>query len=609
MKRSSRPVIAYVEAKEWQRKYAESKEDFLLLAQDYIAKNEKEFGKSGALKRFLKAFNEGRIGEQIRGRLRKKSVSKTTYYDWINAYHPERKEAERGNVSGLIEHYNNGGVRIRPETREEIERLIWEDHLCRYQDIHNDLGVKFGAKNVPSYSAVRDYAKKYRGEHWPELVLKHEGDRGLRDRNMLPAIGRKDANITRPNQLWEIDTTVGDLFTKIPGCPVVFVTKDGKRCKLVGLIDVYSRNDRYFFVEMETAFAVGQIIRYMILLWGLPEEIVIDNGKSFKNSRILRFLGALGIKAHICIPGNPPEKPFIERSFRTTSEGFFRRLCGYSGNSVQNRPGEIEIKYTRSEAQKLLNDWVENVYAETVHSSTGQRPRERMSPPDFTAKTVDPRELDILLMEEHSRVVRQGVIRYLNGKFFHKLLPEGQRVTFRASDFDAGEIIVFHNGGFLCIAEDFVLRGKKPSEILEAKKERSRELRTRVKAHEALLNKQQPKDYRLHALIEKAKRNKPAEIPRKAEIVSFPNLQDIPCSTSAANTASHNEPFEEPCVVPEKRLITTSQEMYLSIRRRQQAGEPLDEFDLNWLEDFLESTEYRMVGSRLDEKVKEGLAS
>lgn len=592
----------FLKAPKWSQERAIAKDEFFDLAEDFIDKYELELGRDRALKRFLSAFNKGQIGDDIKPRLRNKAISKATYHRWFQG------KKEKG-LCGLLEHYNNGGCRISEEIRQEIERLIWENHLCRYQDVHDDLGVKFGAKNVPGYSSVRDYAKRYREEHWPELVFKHEGKKGLRDRNMLPAMGRKDANITRPNQRWEIDTTVGDLFTKIPGCPVVFITKDGKRWKLIGVTDVFSRNMRFFFVEEESAYAVGQVLRYMILFWGLPEDVVIDNGRPFKSKRVLRFLRALGVSVHICLPGNPPEKPFIERGFGTLTRGLFRRLCGYSGNNIQNRPGEIEIKYTRSEAQQLVNDWVESVYGETIHSSTGQRPRERMSPPDFTPKTVDPRELDILLMEEHSRVVRQGVIRYLNGKFFHKLLPEGQRVTFRASDFDAGEIIVFFKNEFLCVAEDYVLKGRNPGEILEAQKEKMRELRTRVKANAALLNKHQPKDYRLHALIEKAKQNKPAVISRKAEVVSFPKVQNIPCSTSATDVTNQDKAVEELPAIPQKRLITSRQEMYLDIRRRQQSGEPLDESDLNFLEEFLDSTEYRLVGSRLEEEAKETVAS
>lgn len=277
---------------------------------------------------------------------------------------------------------------------------------------------------------------------------------------MLPAIGRADANIVRPNQRWEIDTTIADRFVKQEGGE--FVSKDGKRLKLIGVVDVYSRSARYFFVEKETALAVGLVMRQLIILWGLPEEVVIDNGKPFKNHRILRFLRALGVAVHICLPGNPTEKPHVERCFGTLSGSFFRRFCDYSGNSIKTRPSQIEIKYTAVEAQSQVDQYIDFIYSERIHSSTGQRPRERMAQPDFIPKTVDPRDLDLLLMEEHQRKVSQGHIKFRGGKYFHKKLPEGQRIKFRASDLDAGEIIVFHQGEFLCIAEDYNFKGRSP---------------------------------------------------------------------------------------------------------------------------------------------------
>jgi putative transposase len=596
----SKSTIPFLEAQAWQRENAEAKAEFLDFAKDYIGKNKAEFGKNKALKRFLSAFKRGLLGGDLKNRLRKKAVSKTTYYRWLAAF-------EKANLSGLIEHYNNGGSRIPSQMREEIEKIVWENHLCRHKDVLDDLGVVFGQKNISSYSTVRRFVEAYKKEHWPELVLKHEGQKGLRDRNMLPAIGQMDGNITRPNQRWELDTTIGDLFAKSEtGCGL-FVMKDGRRCKLVGVIDVFSRNVKYFFTERETALAVGEIIRLMIILWGLPEEIVIDNGKPFKNRRILNFLRALGISIHICLPGNPTEKPFIERSFGVLTDGLFRRLCGYSGNSIQNRPGEIEIKYSLHEAQQLVNDFVENVYTENVHRATRQRPRERMAPPDFLPKTVNPRELDILLMEEHERTVSQGCIRYLGGKYFHPLLPEAQKIKFRASDFDAGEIIVFHGRKFLCIAEDYVRKGKTPQEIIEAKKERSRELRTRVKAHEALQNNHQEKDYRIRARIEKGKQDKPAELPKKADVLSFPSLQNIPLTAPTPIEAMSEMQFDEPAAEPKRRLILTRQERYLNIMSRKQRGEILDEQDIEWLGEFMQSNEFRLIGERLNQKLKAGV--
>ncbi|MFZ0928123.1 MAG: transposase family protein [Syntrophobacteraceae bacterium] len=595
------------ELSETQMRIAEAREAFLDLAKDHVDMNERELGRLRALKRFLSSFNRGLIGSEIREKLRKKTVSKTTYFRWLSK-HEGKGNSEVKGLAALADAYSASGTKIPQDIQCEIEKLVWENHLCRYQDVFDDLEVVFRKGNIPSYPTIRRFVLAYKAEHWPELVLKHEGRTGLRDRNMLPAIGHAAANITRPNQLWEMDTTLADLFNKSGGTDTVLVTSDGKRLKLIGVCDVYSRMLAAFFVERETALAVGQVLRHLIIHWGKPEEISRDNGRPFKNARINTFLRSLGVAVHTCLPGNPVEKPFVERGFRTITEGLFRRLCGYSGNSVADRPSEIEIKYTQSEAQRLLNEYIQNVYAEDIHGTTKQRPRERMAQPGFKPETVDPSDLDVLLMKEYRGKVGQCIIRHQGGRFFHKTLPEGQWVTFRANDFDASEIIVFQKNEYLCTAEDFSRKGRTPEEILEAKKEAGRELRTRMRAHEAILDKSRPKDFRIKARIEQATQDKPVELPRKADVISFPDLKDIAFSSPSADPTEQPPPecfFEAGQEQPTNKILTR-QDFYLDIRRREAAGKPLDDMDRAFLDEFLDSPEYRLVGPTLDEKVKTG---
>jgi len=597
---SKKSLIPFDQAPEWSREVALAKADFLDLVDQFIRAHKGEIKATKAIRKCLKHFNKGRIGQEIKEKLRGEMVKTRTYYSW-------RKARDEHGLSGLIDAYNNGGLRFSVEVKETIQRLIWENHLCRYQDIFEDLGVIFPESKLPSYSAIRRYAKKYKEENWPELVLKHEGQKGLRDRNMQVALCRMDEDLTEPNQKWELDTTIADLFTGRKIKDAVIITKDGKRCKIIGAIEVFSRSLKFYFVERETGFMVGQVIRDRILIWGLPEEIVIDNGKPYKNKRVLHFLRSIRVAVHICIPGNPVEKPHVERAFRTLSEKLFRRLPGYSGNSVQTRPNEIEIEYTMAEAQKLVDDYTSNVYSETVHRSTGQRPRERMSPPGFTPKTIDGRELDILLMQEYERKVCQGHITYQGGKYFHPKLPEGRTVQIRVNDFDASELLVYMNRKFLCTAEDPMRKGKTPTEIRELGKERNRELRTRIKANEALINKNEAKDQRVHDLIAHHKKIKPTELPKKAEVVNFPEVKGIPYSKPGAEH-DHAEPETEAREGQQERLIKSKQEMYLNIMKRKQKGQSLDDSDRQFLEEFTASNEYRMVGQYLNQQLQAGEA-
>lgn len=591
-------LVPFTEAKEQNQNIALAKADFLNLADEFIKSHQAEFGATIAIKRFLKIFNRGHIGQEIREKLRRETITKETFYNW-------RKRFNNKGLSGLLEKYGNGGCRIAPEIKEAMERNVWENHLCRYQDVFEDLQVLFSKNDLPHYSTVRRYVKKYKAKNWAALVFKHEGVKGLRDRNMAVALGRKDANLTRPNERWEIDTSVADLFTGRKVKDVVLKTKDGKRCKIIGVEDVFSRSLKYYLVDTETGLIVSQVIRDRILAWGKPDLIVIDNGGPYRNNRVLNYLSSIGVTCDICIPGEPVQKPYIERSFRTLSEKLFRRLTGYSGNSVQTRPNEIEVKYTMNEVQEIVDRYFENVYAETIHRSTGQRPRERMRPPGFIPKTISERELDILLMEEYERKVHQGHITYQGGRYFHPRLPEDRTVKIRVNDFDASELLVFVDQKFLCIAEDLTRRGKTPLEILNAKKERNRELRTRIKAHEALINKKKPKDANILALIDHYEKIKPLELPKKAEVLKFPELENIKYTRPETEGRDSKESEKDTNKKQEQRLIKNKREKYLDVRRRQRTGEILDDLDKGFLKEYLRSNEYRMAGTLLEEQLKE----
>ena len=600
----------FLQAHDWNQEIAIIRAEIIERDDQYIKSFQGKLGVKKLRQRYIELFNNGLIDRDLKekwddlnkklNRVRDSKISVDKLYDW-------KRRFNKDGLSGLLESYNNGGIRTSPKITEAIHKLIWGDHLIRYQDIYEYLPIICKDEKLPTYQTIRNLAKEYKKDNWSALVLQHEGQKGLRDRNMQVALGHADENLTRPGQRLEMDVTLADLFTERKVKDVVIKTKEGKRSKIIGVIEDYSRSIKFYLTEKETSLVVGQVIRDRILAWGVPEEIVIDNGKPFKNKRISHFLRSIGVSCHICIPGNPVEKPFIERAFRTLTEKLFRRLPGYSGNSVQTRPNEIQIEYTMVELQEIIDRYITNVYAETVHSSTGQRPRERISPPGFIPKTINERDLDILLMEEHERKVHQGYIAFHGGKYFNPKLPEGRSVKIRINDFDASEILVFVDRKFLCVAKDLQRKGRTPTEIQEAKKERNRELRTRIKAHEALIDKQKPKDVNILALIDHYEKNKPVELPKKADLQEFPELKGINYTRPESEDHAQDTSKEDVFGNNGQRLIRNNQEMYLDVMRRKLAGNALDDIDNNFLEDFLQSSEYRMIGPYLEEQLQRGM--
>ena len=594
-------MTTFNEAPEWNQELALAKQDVLKCCYDFLSAHP-QLGKEKGKQRFVELFNNGMIHQDLKGKVKNGKISKDKLRNW-------GKDFEEYGLDGLLYEWNNGGCRIDPEVREKIEWLVWKNHLCRFMDVYEDLELLANKDKRPSYYAVRKYVMKYKADNWAALVLHHEGKKGLRDRGMEVALGQADENVVRPNQRWEIDTTIADIFTGRRIQDTLVKTSDGKRCKIIGIIDVFSRSARFYLVEIENGLAVVLVIKDRSLAWGLPEEVVIDNGRPFKNKRVLNGFRSLGIAVNINPPGEPVKKPFIERIFGTLTGKLFRRLPGYSGNSVQNRPNEIEVKYTKGELQDLMDRYITNVYTETVHSSTGQRPRERISPPGFTPKMVTEHDLDVLLMQKLSRTVRRGAIAFNGGKYFHPELPEGRKVTIRVNDFEASELLVFVDRHYLCTAIDYSRQNKTPQEIKEAKKARNNELRTRIKAHKALLKKHDGEPEGVLALIDYHEERKPAELPKKAKVLEFSEARGAFYTNHKADNQDSEKIHDVGQEEEEITLIRSKQEMYLDVEGRRRAGKTLDDFDRKFLKEFLDSTEYRMIGSHLNKQLKEEAAN
>lgn len=574
----------YAQASESAREIAEIRAAILKLYDEFMASHQAKLGIEKARQRFIELWNNDLFGRDIKerwndfnkknNRKRDSDLSKDKLRNWEISF-------KESGLSGLLEHFNNGGVRTDPKVIEIITKLIFENHLVRYKDIYEALQII--CKDAPAPGTVRNIAKKIKEDNWAALVLKHEGQRGLRDRNLTVAIGKADGDLSEPNARIELDTTLADIMVKGENSA-------GKRLKLVGVIDVYSRNARFFLVHIESSRAIGDIIKKCILLWGCPKEIVIDNGSAYRNKRVIRFLKRIGVKLRICTPGEPVEKPFIERIFRTVTDQVFRRLPGYTGNSLKTRPREIKVALTKDELQIILDDWCENIYAERPHSTTKQRPRERMAKQGYIPYTFKEEDLDILIMSEVERTVNRGCVRYQGGRYFHEKLPEGCRVEIRINDMDASKVLVYFKGKFICEARDLIREGTTPKEIKEAKRARNNELRVKIKAQEQLLKKYDLSKTGIITSIEAAKKRRPIEIPRKARLVEFPNL----LGPSASQEPDDQKEF----------FFKDATEKYVFLKRKKLHNEVLTKDERKFIEDFLEDEHYQLLLEDLDNQAR-----
>ncbi|MBI3584008.1 MAG: transposase family protein [Nitrospinae bacterium] len=110
---------------------------------------------------------------------------------------------------------------------------------------------------------------------------------------------------------------------------------------------------------------IFQAFYYAVKDWGLPTDIIIDNGKDYrckdfagnrqyfqrvevnKNSTIT-MLALLKITPHFALPYNPQSKP-IERDFLKNKEWFSKQMPGYRGGNVKERPEKLKDEIKRGD--------------------------------------------------------------------------------------------------------------------------------------------------------------------------------------------------------------------------------------------------------------------
>ena len=319
---------------------------------------------------------------------------------------------------------------------------------------------------APAHSTVREWLRNWRRKNRRELCAVTNPD--LDRSRHKPAGGDASANITRLNQLWELDSTPADV-----------ICADGKRYTIVGAIDVWSRRTKLLVVPSSRAIAIALLLRRCILEWGVPEAVRTDEGKDYTSRHVLGALADLEIEHLRCPPYSPERKPHIERFLGTLSRELFPGLPGFTGHDVAQaqalrarksfsaRRGEDDAaiygaELTAEELQARCDIWCEAVYGRRPHTGLGgASPFERVTSWQGPVRRIhDERALDALLAApagDKGRVVCKKGIRL--DSVFYIAGPLGslvsERVKLRRDPADAGRIHVYReDGSFVCVAEN-----------------------------------------------------------------------------------------------------------------------------------------------------------
>lgn len=407
------------------------------------------------------------------------SVSACTLRNWAEVL------ANKG-ISGLAGKYGcrkgTGIIDTNEAVKNYILGAIYETPHVSCKNIMRGLRARFNESqdSLPSYRTLQDWVKTWKEDN-EQLLTAVKNPDAWRSK-YKSAAGSASESIVRLNQEWQFDGTPSDLLLA-----------DGKRCNIVGIIDVYSRRLSLSVCDRASAYAVGCATRKAILKWGVPETVRTDNGKDYVADYIKRVFAALNIEQIICPPFSPQKKPHIERAFRTFSHSLLEQLDGFIGHNVAERKDiearrsfsqrlfskdeTIELRLTTQELQEFCDRWCEDIYEREEHGGLGITPEEKAASYTGTVRRIaDERCLDVLLAKpagkDGIRVVSKKGISY-EGSYYNA--PElggyeGQQIRVLLDEQDYGELYAFDlDGKFICKAVSFENKGVSLEEVAAAR--------------------------------------------------------------------------------------------------------------------------------------------
>lgn len=428
-------------------------------------------------KRFIIAYNKGLIpvDQEVVATIGASS-SVATLRRLADAY-------EADGLAGLARKYRSGrkkSTTVPEEIQEFILGVIYKKPHTKVRWLMKMIKGEFGGE-LPSESAVRRWLDGWKKDN-RNLLLSIIDPDGFKN-SVSSAMGDASENVTRLNQLWELDSTPGDVMLT-----------DGRH-NLVGIIEVFSRRMRLLVSPSSSGAAVSALIRRCLLEWGVPEEAKLDNGKDYVSERVQRVLQGLAVTPIILPPFSPEKKPHIERGLQTFSHGIVEYLPGYIGHNVSERKalegrrsfsqrlfqkGEvIEVSMSSAELQAVCDQWIEQMYLHEPHGGlNGATPMEMVRRWRQPIRTIsDERALDMLLAPAPTdggvRVIQKKGVAVNKAWYTAVELMgqerEGRPVKVLLDPCDMGVIYVYFDQGdhleFLCKAYNKARAGVDPREI------------------------------------------------------------------------------------------------------------------------------------------------
>lgn len=198
------------------------------------------------------------------------------------------------------------------------------------------------------------------------------------------------------------------------------------------------------------------------IAFGLPELLVVDNGKEFHGEAFKKTCSELGIEVYYCPVQQPRYKGSIERHFKDINSSI-SNISGATLKEMFKRDGYDPQKHAVISLGKLrtvIHKWILDIYCEERNTGVNGVPR-KLWEFSLASQLIQPplppslEMLDVVLGKIMERAIQKDGIRFNNlyyqsrqlGEFYRELRKKNKKpkVKFRYNPADMGEIIIHDN--------------------------------------------------------------------------------------------------------------------------------------------------------------------
>lgn len=236
--------------------------------------------------------------------------------------------------------------------------------------------------------------------------------------------------------------------------------KSSRKTYLFAWIDDFSRmivSAKYYWDEklprMEDSF------KNMILRWGIPAKVYLDNGSVYISRQFAWILKDLKIqKIH-----HPP--------YQAWCKGKVEALMKTIKNEFQGEAAHAGFQ-TIEELNTALWAWIDVEYNRRNHSSTGEAPLDRFRKglPENSRRITDLKNFeDMFLLRETRTVSKYGNIKLCSNKYNTTSAAHGMVIEVRYNPFDLHSVYRFENGTLIETLELRTLVNEKAPHLPEEK--------------------------------------------------------------------------------------------------------------------------------------------